>query len=60
MLSLIALAALSCGALFAALVAGEIPMGLADVAAALSGAQHLQAAIILELRLPRAVAAFVS
>ena len=59
-LSLIALAALGCGALFAALVAGEIPMGLADVAAALSGAQHLQAAIILELRLPRAVAAFVS
>ena len=57
-LLLIALAGAAAGALFAALVAGEIPMGFADVAAALSGAEHLQATVIRELRLPRAIAAF--
>ena len=55
---LIALVAAAAGVLFAALVAGEIPMGFADVAAAFSGAQHLRATVILELRLPRALAAF--
>ena len=43
-----------------ALVAGDMPIGLLEVFAALSGAPGMAADIIRELRLPRAVAAFVS
>ena len=43
-----------------ALVAGDMPIGLVEVFAALSGAPGMVADIIRELRLPRAVAAFVS
>lgn len=43
-----------------ALVAGDMPIGLGEVFAALGGGEGMTAAIIRELRLPRAVAAFVS
>ena len=42
-----------------ALVAGDMPIGLAEVFAALTGGEGMAADIIRELRLPRAVAAFV-
>ena len=42
-----------------ALVAGDMPIGLGDVFAALAGGEGMTADIIRELRLPRAVAAFV-
>lgn len=47
-------------ALAVALKAGELPTAWADVAGALSGGEEGAAAIIRELRLPRAVAAFTS
>ena len=43
-----------------ALVAGDMPISLGEVFAALGGGEGMTAAIIRELRLPRAVAAFVS
>ena len=42
-----------------ALVAGDMPIGLTEVFAALTGGEGMAADIIRELRLPRAVAAFV-
>ncbi len=45
-------------ALLWALVAGDLPATIADVMGALSGGDGISAAIIRELRLPRAVAAF--
>ena len=54
--------ALLLGAGFAcvlALVAGDMPIGLTEVFAALTGGEGMAADIIRELRLPRAVAAFV-
>ena len=45
-------------ALLWALVAGDLPVTIADVMGALSGGDGISAAIIRELRLPRAVAAF--
>ena len=45
-------------ALFWALVAGDLPVTLIDVFAALSGGDGMGATVIRELRLPRAVAAF--
>ena len=42
-----------------ALVAGDVPISLAEVLAALGGAKGQAAGIVLELRLPRAAAAFV-
>ena len=47
-------------ALVWALVAGDMPISLGEVFAALGGGEGMTAAIIRELRLPRAVAAFVS
>lgn len=45
-------------ALVWALVAGDLPVTIADVMGALSGGEGISADIIRELRLPRAVAAF--
>ena len=45
-------------ALLWALVAGDMPLGFAEVSAALAGGGGMAADIIRELRLPRAVAAF--
>ncbi len=42
-----------------ALVAGDMPIGLSEVFGALAGGEGMAADIIRELRLPRAVAAFV-
>ena len=42
-----------------ALVAGDMPIGLTEVFTALTGGEGMAADIIRELRLPRAVAAFV-
>ncbi len=42
-----------------ALVAGDMPIGLSEVFGALAGGESMAADIIRELRLPRAVAAFV-
>ena len=47
-------------ALVWALVAGDMPISLGEVFAALGGGEGMTADIIRELRLPRAVAAFVS
>jgi iron complex transport system permease protein len=45
-------------ALLWALVAGDLPVAATDVFAALAGAEGMGATVILELRLPRALAAF--
>ena len=45
-------------ALLLALVAGGLPVGTADVLGALTGADGMNATVIRELRLPRALAAF--
>ena len=46
-------------ALLWALVAGDMPIGVGEVFAALGGSEGMAADIVRELRLPRAVAAFV-
>lgn len=46
-------------ALLWALVAGDMPIGLSEVFAALTGSEGMAADIVRELRLPRAFAAFV-
>ena len=46
-------------ALLWALVAGDMPIGLAEALAALAGSEGMAADVVRELRLPRAVAAFV-
>ncbi len=46
-------------ALLWALVAGDMPIDLADALAALGGSEGMAADVVRELRLPRAVAAFV-
>ena len=45
-------------ALLWALVAGDLPVAATDVFSALAGAEGMGATVILELRLPRALAAF--
>ncbi|NWG30217.1 MAG: iron ABC transporter permease [Rhodocyclaceae bacterium] len=55
---LVLLAVLSVGSLVIALAAGSVAVPLTDVFAALSGGDAPQAAIVLDLRLPRALAGF--
>ena len=52
------LLAAAAAALVWALVAGDLPVTVAEVLSALSGGDGLSASVIRELRLPRAVAAF--
>jgi iron complex transport system permease protein len=52
------LLAAAAAALVWALVAGDLQVSVAEVVAALSGADGMSATVIRELRLPRAVAAF--
>ena len=52
------LLAAAAAALVWALVAGDLPVTVAEVLSALSGGEGLSASVIRELRLPRAVAAF--
>ena len=52
------LLAAAAAALVWALVAGDLPVTVAEVLSALSGGDGLSASVIRELRLPRAIAAF--
>jgi iron complex transport system permease protein len=57
-LILLLLALLSFVSLLLALATGSVAVGLADILAVLSGSDGLAAQVILDLRLPRALAAF--
>ncbi|ENO86649.1 transport system permease [Thauera linaloolentis 47Lol = DSM 12138] len=59
MLVMAALALAGAVALVWALAAGDMPIGLSEVFAALAGSEGMAGGIVRELRLPRAVATFV-
>jgi iron complex transport system permease protein len=58
LLVLLSLTLLSVASMVAALAAGSLTLPIGDVVAALSGADNVARAIVFDLRLPRALAAF--
>src|SRR5689334_14165688 len=49
---------LAAGSLMLALMVGSLPVGIADVSGALRGDHSLNADVVMQLRLPRALGAF--